>query len=207
MQVSAGMRASMPHGAGLHENTSCPHLPSPPSRPRHKARALRYRLLRRRLEAAAAAGLRVGPLADDPSEGCLTPLTAASLSTPSARPPSSWGGDLETVPEWTPTAPGQAMGRRWDAGEPELQAAPQPPWAAAGDQPSPPVAQRSDEATPCAAAATLPGGLGDHLSDATTPASSCSSLAPAVAAAVTGRARLLSGSSCSTLQEVAAGRR
>ena len=190
---------------------------APTARRRHKARALRYRLLRRRLEAVAAAGARPPPLADEPSEGCLTPLSGASLSTPTARPPSSWGDDLESLQECTPVAApavpvlaetSQLAGLLWDGGgAPGQPAAPLPSWPAPAAQPSPPTAQHSGrDTTPCAAACVLSGGLGDHLSDATSTPASSSCASRLARAAAAGRDRLLSGASCSSLQTVASGR-
>lgn len=170
---------------------------------RHKARALRYRLLRRRLEAAAVTHLP--PLTDAPSEtDCLSPWTEVSLSTPAVRPPSSeWVPVAEEEAAITPAAPAAALGlhsswRHWQQEEQQQEGRFVPIAEAEAQQPAEAL-QAQAEFTPCPAAAALPSGLGDHLSDATPSDGGLLGVT-----AVVERRRLLSGSSCSTLQEVPA---
>lgn len=63
--------------------TAAAALPATPLPCRHKARALRYRLLRRRLEQATGLRASLTLDSDAPSESdCLSPASTASLATP-----------------------------------------------------------------------------------------------------------------------------
>ncbi len=172
----------------------CP-LPCHPTPARHKARALRYRLLRRRLEQAT--GLRSSlPLefdagndvhSDAPTEAdCLSPLATASPASLPVCPLPSGGSKpprLRRLQEQPAVAahaaavrPPASLAAAAEYSEPPAAAAPHPQelrWAAGPEAAA--EAEESSEGSPSTAAAAadvaasppFDSHLADHLSSAT----------------------------------------
>lgn len=188
-----------------HAHNPCSLAPRPT---RHKARALRFRLLRRRLEQATGLRASLALESDAPSEpGCLSPATDASLATPlgGALPDSGGQPRLRRLREQPApavqaagvsvrTRPAAASAAVEDAKSASIDGA-----ASAREQNTPPP-QLADEAeagrdsspsaasgaSAAAASPPLDSHLADHLSSATP--SECPTLGSRVPGGTWGRA-------------------